>query len=97
MADRDVHENGSDEMHAYNGSIDVRIERALWQLIDEPKKDVSSELVSEFDHEELRNARNQLFGEAKAKAQRNGASGNDALADESTATLADPWRLIERR
>ena len=97
MADTDAHEWSSDETQTFTGIIDQRIERFLWQLVDEPKKDVASELVADFDIEELRYARERLFDKAKTKAQRNVANGRVNGADKGSTISTDPWNAIKRR
>ena len=99
MADEeDVDELSSDRSGIYTGLINQRIERCLWQLADEPKKDVACELVSECDFETLEGVREKFFEYAKAKAQRNGAVLYDTKGDPvDSDTHTDPWRLIKRR
>ena len=100
--DDDTSESRSDVFGIYIGIIDQRIERFLWQLTDEPKKDVASELVGELDLETLRIARDKVFERARVKAQKstyNGvvctAKNNPPIALDDRHT--DPWRLRKRR
>ena len=95
-------ESSSGEFQAYMGSIDQKIEITLWQLAIESKKDVASELTTDFDFETLRITRDTLFARAKEKAQRtimseNGRENpNDAGVD-WLENFVDPWRMINRR
>ena len=99
MADseRDVAGPSSDDVCVYLGSIDQRVERTLWQLAIEPKKDVVNELASEFDFEMLRNTRDILFVRAKERVRVAMLDWSWCGGTESPDNDVDPWRMINRR
>ena len=102
MADAvDINECGTD-FWAYTGAIDHRLERFLWHLEDEPKKDVIAEIFSDFEFEELEIAREKLFHLAKSKARENHDDLPEDDLDQPNEKLikrrvAIPWTLINRR
>ena len=97
----DINECGSD-FWAYTGAIDYRLERYLWHLEDEPKKDVITEIAGEFSFVELELARDKLFILAREKVRENPeAVSDDPDTNESTrgtkSCIMNPWRMIKRR
>ena len=102
MADEvDINECGAD-FWAYSGVIDHRLERFLWHLEDEPKKDVISEIVVEFSFEELEYAREKLFVLAKQKVRENPDGADEKTCDGGNTrpvkkTFQIPWIMIKRR
>ena len=106
--DEDACDESGASFSVYLGMVDPRLERLLWHLEDEPKKDVVAEIASEFEIEELLNAREKLFERAlkKAKAaqppdedieQRNSKQGCKLTSPRTSKYIAIPWTLIKRR
>ena len=101
--DEDVLNRSSVECCVFTGFIDQRIERVLWHLAHEPKKDVVSELIDDFDLDELLVAREKLYEHAKVRVEQmthNGVgdvSRSSGKSDSKTKMIANPWQLIKRR
>ena len=90
----------------FDGILDPRVERILWHLEDDTKKNVVDELAFDMDLEEMMEARESMFvAIIKSKAfqdgveQQVGPSSRTIVAmyPKSTRPVAFPWRLIKRR
>ena len=108
MAGVEVLNDSATDFCEYTGVIDPRIERLLWHLEDEPKKDVVAELSCDFSYEELHYVRERFFERAKAKVRGQAYSVSrydlDKFPTQSSSIesgvnpLADiPWSMIKRR
>ena len=102
----DVFRESSVNNGVYYGVIDPRIERILWHLEDDSKKNVVDELVFDADPEEILEARDALFKEAlKIHETQNGAGPQavppgkplDTSYPKNTRTITIPWKMIKRR
>ena len=91
----------SADYQVFIGGIDERIERCLWHLEDEPKKDVAAELGADFDLDEIMVARESLFKRAAYMAERRAEMQLEGpyQSDQDTAYkgLDNPWSMIKRR
>ena len=96
-----MYSHSAADYQVYMGGIDVRIERWLWHLEGEPKKDVAADLCAEFEFEELMIVRDSLFERAIYMAERRadikdeGPSQRDGNG--TYAGLCNPWEMIKRR
>ena len=109
MADEESQSEESGESFCvYLGMLDPRLERLLWHLEDEPKKDVVTEIASEFVIEDLLNAREKLFERALRKVKaaqclpadtnQHAVNQENKLAlPQNSKYIAIPWKLIKRR
>ena len=108
MAGMDVLNDSATDFCEYTGVIDPRIERLLWHLDDEPKKDVAAELSCDFSYEELNYVRERFFERSKAKASGKAYAisrydldkfpRQNVPVDGGDQSLADvPWSMIKRR
>ena len=87
------------------GSIDPILERILWHLEDDSKKNVIDELTDDFDLEELLEARETMFlaltnkGDARADngGHQDESDGLNPLGPRLSRAIAVPWQLIKRR
>ena len=101
MAGHDSPDDSVASFCVFTGFIDEKIERYLWHLEDEPKKDVAESLIGDFSWQELEFARVKLF--ENASPFENGAriEGLNVerqwgiTSDEKTIT--NPWILKKRR
>ena len=93
----DINECGAD-FWAISGLIDFRLERILWHLEDEAKKEVIADLIADFTFEELEIARKTLFRVAVQKARENPDDvSNDENDNLDKKRFIDPWQMIKRR
>ena len=97
MADNGSTNDSVASFCVYTGFIDERIERYLWHLEDEPKKDVAESLVGDFTFEELDEARIRLFDKAVANVGVERSLNHDGEDIDSDISIANPLRPIKRR
>ena len=98
-------EKRSRDLRSELGPIDPVLERFLWHLQDDCKKDVIDELTYEYDLDELLEARDIMFATLTNNGDpriENGGPGDDSvsqniLGPRLSRTIALPWTLIKRR
>ena len=101
MADHGSPEDSAASFCVYTGFIDEGIERYLWHLEDEPKKEVAECLLGEFSFEELDLARGKLFD--RAVEYENGRNRGESDRDDrppndgGERAASNPFILIKRR
>ena len=102
----DVFQESSAITENYVNVIDPRIERILWHLEDDSKRNVVDELVFDMDHEEILAARDVLFMEAMKVLEAQDGAGQHATSTgmpldtaypKSTRLITVPWKMIKRR
>ena len=91
--------NSASDFQVFLGGIDVRIERCLWHLDGEPKKDVASELCTDFTFDELMEVRDTLFERAVYMAEERAELGTEGASQDVNAYdgIHSPWSMIKRR
>ena len=86
--------------------IDCRIERMLWHLEDDAKRNVIEELIFELDLDELLEARETIFEEVTTGTEgQDGAETSTSLSGHGMDTpfprisrpISIPWKMIKRR
>ena len=102
----DVPMMGSVDRSVKKPILDPRIDRMLWHLEDDAKRNVIEELIFDLELDELLEARDAIFEEVTAKGIQQDGDGNpnsahrkctDTLFPSSTRSIAIPWKLIKRR
>ena len=86
-----------------DGSMDPRIERILWHLEDDTKKNVIDEITFDLDLDEILEARDTLFENVTStiKEAQYGVLGNEYVNTpaglKALRQIAIPWKMIKRR
>ena len=79
-------------------SMDPRVDRMLWHLEDDSKRNVVEELIFDFDIEEIMEAREALFNEIiSGRGMQDGAGLLENSTTKGMRPIAVPWKPIKRR
>ena len=102
MADAvDAPEKRSRDYQSNLGSVDPNLERILWHLEDDCKKNVIEELIFDFDLEELNAARDTIFNtlttNGDPRVSNGGRRKNEVATSDQSRPIAVPWIPIKRR
>ena len=103
MADEDASYVSSDMLMPMMGVIEYHVENMLSRLNHEPLKDVLEDVLVLCSTDELREARDKLFVEAKKKVHADikrapsGSNCFDSVLDNVSEKICDPWGMVNRR